>query len=318
MGINSNQPHKWKSDIAKSVDMYNEWFMTFAPIAFRSTRIKTTADVENALIITENLTIIDHNVLTKNPEILPTLRMSTCPPLAVDRLIGLSKTSSTLVKKMENEHKIPERMTKPSLKKELIKIGTIIQKMADPDIFVWLSQNTQPTEIEFHRAATIVADRLCGAVANPIIRNAQEKRQLEAIKKWLEKHGYKHVANNTANKFTDMQPGTFSFRLNVAVKIGKQNYNIPIDAVIMPKKSGKGQYPLLIEAKSAGDFTNVNKRRKEEASKMIQLKTTYGKNIKFILFLCGYFDSGYLGYEAAEGIDWIWEHSIDDLEKLGL
>lgn len=29
--------------------------------------------------------------------------------------------------------------------------------------------------------------------------------------------------------------------------------------------------------------------------------------MRFILFLCGYFDSGYLGYEAAEGIDWVWE-----------
>jgi hypothetical protein len=25
-----------------------------------------------------------------------------------------------------------------------------------------------------------------------------------------------------------------------------------------------------------------------------------------------------LGYEAAEGIDWVWEHRIDDLLKLGL
>jgi len=33
---------------------------------------------------------------------------------------------------------------------------------------------------------------------------------------------------------------------------------------------------------------------------------------------CGYFDSGYLGYEAAEGIDWVWEHRIDDLARLGL
>lgn len=38
----------------------------------------------------------------------------------------------------------------------------------------------------------------------------------------------------------------------------------------------------------------------------------------YILFLCGYFDSGYLGYEAAEGIDWVWEHRIDDFEEFGL
>jgi len=72
-------------------------------------------------------------------------------------------------------------------------------------------------------------------------------------------------------------------------------------------------FPLLIEAKSAGDFANVNKRRKEEGQKITQLKASYGNDIDYALFLNGYFDSGYLGYEAAEGIDWIWEHRIDDL-----
>ena len=86
----------------------------------------------------------------------------------------------------------------------------------------------------------------------------------------------------------------------------------------MPKSAKVGELPLLIEAKSAGDFTNVNKRRKEEAAKMNQLRWTYGPDVRFILFLCGYFDSGYLGYEAAEGIDWVWEHRIDDLGGFGL
>jgi type II restriction enzyme len=86
----------------------------------------------------------------------------------------------------------------------------------------------------------------------------------------------------------------------------------------MPLSARRGDFPVLIEAKSAGDFTNTNKRRKEEAQKISQLRATYGKNIRFNLFLCGYFDSGYLGYEAAEGIDWVWEHRMDDLSKLGL
>ena len=88
--------------------------------------------------------------------------------------------------------------------------------------------------------------------------------------------------------------------------------------VIQPKVVRTGRLPILIEAKSAGDFTNVNKRRKEEAAKMHQLRKTYGEQVEFILFLCGYFDSGYLGYEAAEGIDWIWEHRLDDLAQLGI
>ena len=108
--------------------------------------------------------------------------------------------------------------------------------------------------------------------------------------------------------------------MNVPVKIEnvERPLNIPIDALVMPKKGKKGQLPLLIEAKSAGDFTNVNKRRKEEATKMAQLRKNYGKQVRFVLFLCGYFDSGYLGYEAAEGIDWVWEHRIDDLVEFGL
>ena len=37
------------------------------------------------------------------------------------------------------------------------------------------------------------------------------------------------------------------------------------------------------------------------------------------LFLCGYFNCGYLGYEAAEGMDHrVWEHRINDLRAFGL
>ena len=97
-----------------------------------------------------------------------------------------------------------------------------------------------------------------------------------------------------------------------------QSVNIPVDTIIMPKNSKAGDFPIFFEAKSAGDFTNVNKRRKEEAQKMTQLRSTYGDKVCFNLFLCGYFDSGYLGYEAAEGIDWVWEHRIDDLAAFGL
>jgi hypothetical protein len=255
-----------------------------------------------------------------NPSVLPSLRMSTCPPLAVDRLIGLAGVSRNLVKVMEKDGRLPPRMSQRELNHDLEKIGKIIEKMADPDIFVWLERGDDPSEQELYRAATIVADRLCGAVANPIIRNAQEKRQLIAIGEWLTNLSYRNLPTGEGTKHDEMQPGTFSFRLNVPVEqegTGK-TINIPVDVVVMPKTAKEGGLPLLIEAKSAGDFTNVNKPRKEEATKMNQLRRTYGQDVRFILFLCGYFDSGYLGYEAAEGIDWVWEHRIDDLGEFGL
>lgn len=320
MPVNLDKTLQWKADIARSVDMYNGWFMTFAPKAFRETRIETTKAVEATLQATDNMANVKPEVLRRHPEALPTLRMSTCPPIAVDRLIGLAGVSPNLVKSMELEKKLPPRMGLATATAELTKIGVIIEKMADPDIFVWLGRSSPATETEIHRAATIVADRLCGSVANPIIRNAQEKRQLAEIKRWLELRGYRQLPAGEGTRFNAMPPGTFSFRLNVPVKLegGEKTVNIPVDAVIMPLTSAVGQLPLLFEAKSAGDFTNPNKRRKEEAVKMTQLRSNYGNGVNFNLFLCGYFDSGYLGYEAAEGIDWVWEHRVDDLALFGI
>ncbi len=320
MAVNRDKPDRWKEDIAQSVDTYNDWFIRFAPQAYRTTRMQTTGDVEAMLKATRNLMDVGADLLKTNPSVLPALRMSTCPPLAVDRLIGLAGVSGNLVKVMEKGNRLPPRMSQPELDRDLEKIGEIIEKMADPDIFVWLERGDEPSEQELYRAATIVADRLCGAAANPIIRNAQEKRQLAAIGTWLTDLGYRSLPTGAGTKFDGMQPGTFSFRLNVPVEQeGKgKTLNIPVDAVVMPKTARPGDLPLLIEAKSAGDFTNVNKRRKEEATKMNQLRRTYGKDVRFILFLCGYFDSGYLGYEAAEGIDWVWEHRINDLREFGL
>ena len=325
MPINLDKPHLWKQDIASSVDMYNSWFMQFAPRAFRETRVITAKQVEAALHATVNLTNVTPSLLRLNPTVLPMLRMSTCPPIARDRLIGLAGISKNLVESMEDVEnpRVPPRMASEQLEEELKKIGSIIEKMADPDIFVWLHREEPANELEISRAATIVADRLCGAVSDPIIRNAQEKRQLAGITTWLEAKGYQLLSAGSGLKFNQMPPGTYSFRMNVQVKINNDTgeeklVNIPVDAVIMPLSAKVGDFPLLIECKSAGDFTNVNKRRKEEAQKMTQLRRTYGEAIQFGLFLCGYFDSGYLGYEAAEGIDWVWEHRIDDLAKYGL
>ena len=116
-----------------------------------------------------------------------------------------------------------------------------------------------------------------------------------------------------------MRAGTYSCHLNVPAKRRDgMDVNMPIDVVIKRKDAKADELPVLIECKSAGDFTNTNKRRKEEATKIEQLKFKYGNKVEFILFLCGYFNSSYLGYEAGEGIDWIWEHRIEDFIKAGI
>lgn len=314
--LNADKPHLWKADVAASVDRFNQWFMQFAPEAFRATRVETTEHVKDALLATSDLRKLTVGVLKSHPEALPTLRMATAPPLAVDRLIGLSYANKNLVGRME-KGKLPTKMNAADLDAHLASICRIIARLLDRDIFPWLEGDKTPSEHERMRASTIVADRLCSAVANPIVRNAQERRQLALIGDFLDKRGYRRQTHPAGKPITQMEPGTYAFRMDLPVGESLR-VNIPIDVVIQPKKLRKDRIPVLIEAKSAGDFTNTNKRRKEEATKIRQLRAAYGETVQLILFLCGYFGADYLGYEAAEGLDWVWEHRMDDLLKLGL
>ncbi len=317
MGVNLNKPHLWKEDIARSVDLYNEWFLNFAPNTYRKERVNATKHVHDMLHRTNHFRNLTPKELRSDPSILFALRMATAPPIARDRLVGLAGVPKSLVNNMELEHRLPPQMKTEILDESLGKITEMIIRLVDIDIFPWLAERRSPSEQEVYRAATIVADRLCGANADPIIRNAQEKRQLGKIKKWLEDRGYKDMSGKVT--MDKMKPGMFSYRLNVSgMKEDHQPVNIPVDVVVMPLRSKTGKLPLMIEAKSAGDFTNVNKRRKEEAAKVGQLRRKHGSGVRYILFLCGYFDSGYLGYEASEGIDWVWEHRMNDLAGFGL
>lgn len=316
MAINADKPTRWKADVAASIDLYNNWFLEFAPTAYRETRIKATGKVRLDLEHTAQMSRITPSVLMTYPDVLPTLRMSTAPPLARDRLMGLAHVSSNFIARLE-VGKLPRRTSEPDLAAALDRICKVCSRLLDQDLFPWIGSGREPNEPEQYRSATVVADRLCGAVADPIIRNAQEARQLSLIGDYLKQNGYLQVSPNAHEVLFDMQPGTFAFRRNITVG-QERSVNIPVDVVIQPQTLRPDRMPILIEAKSAGDFTNTNKRRKEEATKIRQLRDKYGGNVQMLLFLCGYFDSGYLGYEAAEGLDWVWEHRISDLALAGI
>jgi len=198
--INRDKPDRWKRDIARSVDMYNDWFMKFAPRAHQKARAQATKDVEIALKSTDYLRNVEA-LLRTQPSVLPSLRMSTSPPLAVERLSGLAGVSRNLINLMEKENRLPPRMSQREISKDIKSIREIVEKMADPDVFVWLGRRGKPTKQEMYRAATVVADRLCSAAANPIVRNAQERRQLIAIGDWLKPRGYKCCPPGKGTKY---------------------------------------------------------------------------------------------------------------------
>jgi hypothetical protein len=97
MAVNRDKPDRWKADVSQSVDMYNSWFINFAPQAFQETRAKVTEIVASTLQATNNLKNLQPQILQQNPNILSTLRMCTCPPIARDRLSGLAGVSKSIV-----------------------------------------------------------------------------------------------------------------------------------------------------------------------------------------------------------------------------
>lgn len=316
--INRHRVDHWKDDVYKSVKMYNKWFLQAAPEAFRGSRSAVIKEVEDLFKATGYMNRLTPQDIIDNPRIISTLRMVTAPPIARDRLVGLANVPKSLVQGLE-EGRLPARMNDATLHQNLSQIITIIIELLDETLFEWVQTKSPPTSRQIELATVVIGDRRCGAVTDPIIRNAQEARQMATIRRWLAARGYKEDRFASGLSLKNIPSGTFSVHHNVPVQnqAGK-TINMPIDVVVQPHKRTASGFPILIEAKSAGDFTNTNKRRKEEATKARQLKRTYGEELDLLLLLCGYFDTGYLGYEAAEGLDWIWEHRVEDLKIAGL
>jgi len=318
--VNADKPHLWKADVGQSVDGYDEWFTRLAPQAYRDARAQTAERVEQALQATSNLLSITPEALRQHPEILSTLRMVTSPPIARETLIGIAHVSAPLVTAMERDGHIPPGMLDAIVDADLWKIGALLSEMADRDIFPWLdgANKYQLSGIQIQRAATIVADRLSLSVADTIIRDAHKARQVATVRTWLARHGYAQAETTRRLGFDKMEPGTFVLGITLPVlQAGKSTGStIPIDIALMPKHARPNETPLLMEAKAAGDYARANKRRADEAAKVAELRGNYGEGVRVVQFLSGYFDSGYLGSMAAEGIDWVWEHRVDDLAQI--
>ena len=318
--INADKPFLWNDDTKKSVVQYNEWFMDFAPQAFQDARGSCMEQVDDLFAESENLASLTPRLLEQNPNVISTLRMLCAPPIAVDRLAGLSNVSNSKIKAMERGS-LPSRGKKEFVLSDIPSLLRVIERLMDRQLVSWLDNGCRPTEMDLLVAKSVISDRLCGSASNPVIRNEQEARQLRVIASYLDAKGYSRFDDPSIGAF-DMPHGTYAYHKSVCMFKNARDdsdgwVNTPVDVVIMPNDDSIDR-PLLVECKSAGDFTNTNKRRKEEDTKVTQLRATYGNDIILYLFLCGYFDATYLGYEAANHMDWIWEHRVEDFEVVGV
>jgi len=312
--INADKPHLWKADIAASVDQFNQWFMQFALQAFRTTRVKTTEHVKAALIATRDLRALDAATLRANPSPLPTLRMCTAPPLAVDRLVGLASASKSLIGSME-EGKLAARMKAELLDENLSKVCTVLTKLLDRDIFPWLDAGKGPTDLERDRASTIVADRLCSAVAKDTVRSARKTRQQSVVAVLVDSLGYREARIISDANRSDKEPGTYAFDVSMPLAIGRDSV-LPIDVHVIPMDRHASGTRVLLDLRSPQDVREASLSVARAVKKRKALEMTYGETVRYALMLGAHYDTGCLGTLAAEGIDWLWQHRPSEFDRM--
>jgi hypothetical protein len=299
-------PEEWQADIDQSVAQYDEWYLAESPGMFAEARGRAVVEAEEAMQKTEDFASFDAGTLMNRPRALLVARMCVSPPMARDRFVGFSGASKALVTAMERKGLIPSRTRR--LDMQLQMMCDFLRPLFDPGLFCWLEQKRAPTDAERDKALLVIGERLASAFYLSDQRNVQEARQKDLMRAYLEGEGFEESRDPPF----ELAPGTFSFGRNVRVVRGDgEPQNLPVDCVVSPFSA---DLPLAcIELKSAGDFTNVNKRRKEESDKHDALDRAHGTNAVFLLQLFGYFGHAYLGFEASAGIDWAWDHRLSDL-----
>ena len=307
---------QWVADIATSVDQYNRWYAGYTKGAFNKAMTEANPIVNRTFSATNDLRNLSAIALWRNPIIIRGLRMSSSPTWAVDRLIGLSQTAPSIISTLEKG--TVTKQDWDTVEPELNAIIQTIKNRYDLDLLPWLATGRQaPTKSTLDLAKAIITDRLALSIANPAIRNAQEAHQLRGLEEWLAQRGYQRETKKIS--YTQMKPGTYRIRVDAEGKNENgTSVKVSVDTAIMPKKAKTSALPVLVECKAAGDFTNVNKRRKEEADKHRNLIGNHGENVRYVMLLFGYFDTGYLGYETDAGIPCFWQHRLKDLANLGL
>jgi hypothetical protein len=300
-------PLQWEGDIDRSVSEYNDWYLREAPILWARARDAAINEAAQAMEALEDFRDVSVERLKADPATLSVVRMALSPKMARDRFVEFVGVKKNLVTTMERKGCLPKRSV--DVDANLQRICEFAAPLLDPQLFPWIADDRPPAPKERRDALLVLGDRRASAVYEPELRNAQEVRQKLLMREFLESHGF----IESFEPAFEMPPGTFGFGRNVPIPQprARKARNLPVDCVVAPKDK---RLPLAcVEMKSAGDFTNVNKRRKEEAEKHDALHRSYGDRVVFVLQLFGYFDAGYLDFEAAAGIDWAWDHRLVDL-----
>jgi len=152
------------------------------------------------------------------------------------------------------------------------------------------------------------------------VRQAQIQWHRGLIQSWLIERGYDRLKFDPYAKLPEIPPGTFASRFKASIQSsgGSHRDRAQADVVIKPKQSASDGLPTFLLTALFGSFEESFRRRTTEVMRISKLRSAHGNDIPVVLALWGYVDAGYLGCQAAEGIDWIWAHRLNDFAECGI
>jgi hypothetical protein len=314
MAANLDKPHLWKQDMQASADHYNRWFIEFAPRAFMEAKARFARAVEQALLDSRGMRELSPKLLVSSRQILSILRASCSPPLGIRRLAALAHVSQGFLASLE--HSTANVANSGGCQPELRTVCQTISSLLDREAFPWLEGAKQPSEDERTAASRAIADRWCSATAVETVACARRTQQLSVLSVYLDSLGYREIAN-PGQVYSPDGPGTYTCFVSVPVGAGG-NAIVLVDAAIQPIEARRYGTPVLLRAQSRGSFAESARMRLSHRSAARALRITYGRSMPFLLLLGGYTGAAYLGAQAAEGIDWVWQHRVADLHVFGV
>lgn len=312
--MNANREELWDSDITIAENQIKKWLAEYRNHGASRTDLENelTSRIENA---EWGGTIRD--AIEDQPRVLAALRALSRRDMGTAQFsdfVGIGKTRLERFEAGETVKNLPDDFT--------AKCDDLLSGELDEELVPWIFEGRAPERDEAERAAIVAADRQLRRSASTALRYAHEPRQLGHLSRYLTDLGYVEITGGgpVTDPRTGLPQGTFSYRRSImgAMANGGE-LSQSVDVMIMPRGAQHGSLPVFMEAKSMTDKVNPNKRQKEEAQKAAGLRARWelpGEKLNFVLLLGGTVPRRYLTVERDCGLDWVWEHRIQDLGVL--
>ena len=308
--LNSLRPDKWEHDRVIAREQIIDWLATTSSIVSKRSEVLT--QVQGALRILESEKSIE-GAIQRDASVVTVLRALTRRDVGTSQTATFLGVSTTTLENVENRKRNPSHLTKP--------LAELLKRELDPELASWIIEGRDAFNDEMMISRIVATDRIIRRAAATALRYEHEPRQLAKLESYLQSRGFQEVASDTiVNPRTDMPKNSYSFRVNVVglttdgVEL-RQN----VDTLIKPASQSSASLPIFVEAKSMTDEVNPNKRQKEEAQKVDAVRRKWQSShekLNFVLLLGGTVPRRYLEIEAGSGLDWVWEHRVQDLGAL--